>query len=68
VKEEPNKAWIKDEELNSSVKVLTKLQLTLQDKAVAKAKAQSTPVAAVAKITGTAPMAPVVPVKQLNET
>ena len=68
VKEEPNKAWIKDEELNSSVKVLTQLQLTLQDEAVAKAKAQSTPVAALAKITGTAPMAPVVPVKQLNET
>ena len=68
IKEEPNKAWIKDEELNSSVKLLTKLQLILQDEAVAKAKAaaQSTPVPAVAKITGTAPMAPVVPVKSIE--
>jgi len=68
LKEEPNKAWIKDEELNASVKILTKLQLTLQDEAVAaaKAKAQSNPVAAVAKLTGTAPMAPVVPVKSIE--
>lgn len=64
LKKELNKAWIKDEELNTSVKILTKLQLTLQEEAVAKAK--STPVAAVAKMTKTAPMAPVVPVKSID--
>jgi len=57
--EEPNKSWIKDEDLNKSVKLLTKLQLLLQDEAVVKANAQkSNPVVAVAKVIA-APSAPV---------
>ena len=37
-KEEPNKIWIKDEGLNSTVKTLTRLQFILQEKIVDDAK------------------------------
>ena len=66
IKEEPNKIWVKDEELNQSVKLLSKLQVILQEELVAKTKTAANPVAAVAKVAGSAPMAPVVPVKSIE--
>jgi len=63
-KEDLNKSWIKDEELTSSIKLLTKLQLILQDEAnskvqVTKPSSSSSYITAIAELVG-APNAPAI--------